>query len=115
MQQDCVFCDIANGKTSTELEYEDNNIVAFSDMNPQAPIHILIVTKEHIPSIAEITASQQWLVGELVNVAQKLAAKEGISEKGYRLVINCRSEGGQVVPHLHMHLLGGRKLSDRHG
>jgi len=87
-------------------------VTAFRDIEPQAPIHLLIIPKRHIPSLAHLSEAEARLMGHIVSVANQLAKGEGISEDGYRLVINCGEQGGQLVPHLHMHLLGGRRLSD---
>ncbi len=108
---DCIFCQIIAGKIPSEITYQDEEVIAFRDINPQAPIHLLIIPKRHIPSLTHLSEAGSPLIGHMVNVANQLAKKEGISEKGYRLVINCGEQGGQLVPHLHLHLLGGRKLS----
>ena len=112
---DCIFCQIAVGKIPSETLYQDEEVIAFRDINPQAPVHLLIIPKRHISSLAQLTQAESLLVGHMVDVANRLAKEEGISEGGYRLVINCGREGGQLVPHLHMHLLGGRRLSDALG
>ncbi|NQT31607.1 MAG: histidine triad nucleotide-binding protein [Deltaproteobacteria bacterium] len=110
---DCIFCKIIAGEIPTEILYQDEEIIAFRDIKPLAPVHLLIVPRKHIPSLDQMKESDAALVGRMVAVANKLAKDEGVAEKGYRLAINCGSEGGQLVPHLHLHLLGGRKLSDR--
>ncbi len=107
---DCIFCQIANKKSPAELEYEDDEIVAFRDINPKAPVHILIVPKRHIASVTELLPGDALLVGDMVLVAKRLAEEKGISEDGYRLVINAGKHSGQVVDHLHLHLLGGKIL-----
>jgi len=112
---DCIFCQIIAGKVPSEILYQDEEVIVFRDINPQAPVHLLIIPKSHIPSVAQLSGEQLPLIGHMVNTANKLAKKEGIAESGYRLVINCGKEGGQLVPHLHLHLLGGRKLSDTLG
>jgi len=112
---DCVFCKIIAGEIPTEILYKDEEIIAFRDIKPLAPVHLLIVPRKHIPSLNEMKEGDAALVGRMVAVASKLAQDEGIAEKGYRLAINCGKEGGQLVPHLHMHLLGGRQLSDSLG
>ena len=109
----CIFCRIVSGEIASEIVHQDNEVIAFRDINPQAPTHILIVPKKHIPSLSDL--EDEALIGHMVTVANKLAKAEGISKRGYRLVINCGAQGGQIVPHLHMHLLGGRKLSDEMG
>ncbi len=109
----CIFCQIVEGKIPSDNLYNDDDVLAFRDINPQAPVHILIIPKKHIASIAEITKKDEALINKIVRVANELAEKEGVSEKGYRLVTNCREQGGQLVEHLHFHLLGGRQLSGR--
>ena len=109
----CIFCQIVSGEIASEILHQDEEVIAFRDINPQAPTHILIVPKKHIPSLTEL--EDEALIGHMVSVANKLAEAEGISKRGYRLVINCGAQGGQIVPHLHMHLLGGRKLADEMG
>jgi len=111
----CIFCQIVAGKVPSEILYHDEEVIAFRDINPQAPTHLIIIPKRHIPSLAHLSEAESLLIGHMVEVANQLAKKEGIAEKGYRLAINCGEQGGQVVPHLHMHLLGGRKLSDTLG
>lgn len=108
---DCIFCQIADGKVPAEIIYRDEEVIAFPDINPQAPTHLLIIPKRHIPSLTHLSQAESSLIGQMVNIANQLAKREGISESGYRLVINCGEQGGQMVPHLHLHLLGGRKLS----
>jgi len=108
----CIFCQIVAGKIPSEILYQDEKVIAFRDINPQAPIHLVIIPKRHIPSLTHLSEEDLPLIGHLVNIANQLAKKEGIAESGYRLVINCGKQGGQLVPHLHMHLLGGRQLSD---
>lgn len=113
MKEDCIFCQIVAGKVPGEIRYQDEEVIAFRDINPEAPVHLLIVPKKHIPSLAHITRAESSLMGHMIFVATELAKKEGVSEKGYRLIINCGKEGGQLVPHLHMHLLAGRQLPGR--
>ena len=110
---DCVFCQIVAGKIPSQILYQDEVVVAFRDINPLAPTHVLIIPKRHIPSLAHLTEADTPLIGRMTEVANRLAREEGISESGYRLIISSGEQGGQVVPHLHMHLLGGRRLSDR--
>ena len=109
---DCIFCKIIAGEIPSDIVYQDEEVIAFRDINPLAPTHLLIIPKKHIPSLASISEAESPLIGHMVNIANQLAEKEGIAEKGYRLVINCGEQGRQLVPHLHMHLLGGRKLSN---
>ena len=112
---DCIFCQIVAGKVPSNILYQDEEVIAFPDINPLAPTHLLIIPKRHIPSLAHLSEAELSLIGHMVDVANQLARKEGIAEKGYRLAINCGEQGGQLVPHLHMHLLGGKKLSDKLG
>jgi len=110
---DCVFCQIVAGKIPSETLYQDEEVIAFRDINPLAPTHVLIIPKRHIPSLAQLTDDEMSLIGHMARVANQLAREEGVAESGYRLVISSGEQGGQIVPHLHMHLLGGRRLSDR--
>jgi len=110
---DCVFCQIAAGKIPSKTLYQDEEVIAFRDIDPVAPTHLLIIPKRHIPSLAHLSDAETPLIGHMAKIANQLAMEEGISESGYRLVISCGKEGGQVVPHLHMHLLGGRRLSGK--
>jgi len=106
----CIFCQIVAGDLPSDTLYQDEEIIAFRDINPMAPTHVLIIPKKHIPSLIQLSDAETPIIGHMTKVANQLAKQEGISEKGYRLVISCGEEGGQVVPHLHMHLLGGRNL-----
>jgi histidine triad (HIT) family protein len=115
MAGECIFCRIVAGEVPSNIVYQDEDFLAFRDILPQAPTHVLIIPKTHITSVAELTEGQQKLAGRLIIIAKNLAEKEGIAKKGYRLVINCGPEGGQLVPHLHLHLIGGRKLDARLG
>jgi histidine triad (HIT) family protein len=113
---DCIFCKIVAGQIPSEIAYRDEKVIAFRDIHPEAPIHLLIIPTEHITSLVDITTEKQaGLVGHLALVANKLAKQMGIAESGYRLVINYGPDGGQEVPHLHMHLLGGKRLVMRMG
>ena len=109
--EDCIFCKIIAGKVPSQILYQDEQVIAFRDISPQAPVHVLIIPKKHIPTIAHLSEADASLAGHMIITANQLAKKEGIAEKGYRLAISCGKEGGQVVPHLHLHLLGGRQLS----
>ena len=115
MAEECIFCKIVAGEVPSDIVYQEEDFLAFRDILPKAPTHLLIIPKTHITSVAELGEGQQELVGRLIIIAKNLAEKEGIAEKGYRLVINCGSEGGQVVPHLHLHLIGGRQMDARLG
>jgi len=112
---DCIFCKIVNNEISSDTVYQDGKIMAFRDINPIAPVHILLVPCEHIAKVSDLDETDASIVAHMVNVANQLAKQEGVAESGYRLVINCGKQGGQLVPHLHMHLLGGRQLLDALG
>jgi len=111
----CIFCQIIAGKVSSEILYQDEEVIAFRDINPVAPVHLLIIPKKHIPSLAHLPEAESPLIGHMANIANQLAKREGISESGYRLAISCGEQGGQEVPHLHMHLVGGRQLAPTFG
>jgi histidine triad (HIT) family protein len=115
MPTDCIFCQIVAGKIPSEILYQDEQVAAFRDINPLAPTHLLIIPRRHILSLTQLSEEDSPLTGHMVHIANKLAKREGIAESGYRLVINCGEQGGQLVPHLHMHLLGGRRLSHELG
>ncbi|MEN6348515.1 MAG: histidine triad nucleotide-binding protein [Syntrophomonas sp.] len=108
---DCLFCKIANREIPAEVVYEDDKIIAIKDINPAAPIHILLIPKQHITSLDHVTQNDAMLLGHLQATAAELARDLGISAQGYRLVNNCGIWGGQTVLHLHYHLLGGRELA----
>ncbi len=112
---DCIFCKIAAGEIPSDFVHKDDEILAFRDINPIAPTHILIVPKRHIGSLLDLTDGDLPMMARMVKIANDLARKEGIAEKGYRLVINTGKEGTQLVQHLHLHLIGGRQLSGRIG
>ena len=103
---DCVFCKIAGGEIPTEKIYEDEDIIAFNDLDPQAPIHFLVIPKKHITSLATLDEADSLLIGKIMLVIQKLEKENNL--EGYRVVTNIGEEGGQSVPHLHFHVLGGR-------
>ena len=107
---DCLFCKILQGDIPAKLVYEDDDIIAFNDINPQAPTHILIVPHKHIETLNDLTTDDTQTVGRMVQVAQKLANEKGFANDGYRLVMNCNDHGGQTVFHIHLHLLGGRQF-----
>ena len=107
---DCIFCKIAKGEIPSKKAYEDDSVLAFYDLEPQAPVHILIIPKEHISSCAEITEKNSAVISHIFEVASKLGKELGL-DKGYRIVNNCGEDGGQTVGHLHFHVLGGRLLA----
>lgn len=106
---ECLFCKMAAGEIKPDVVYEDDTVLAFRDINPQAPTHILIIPKSHVATLNDLNDAA--LSGQLLQVAIKLAAQEGLAEDGYRTVFNCNKQGGQEVFHVHMHLLGGRQMS----
>lgn len=112
---ECVFCRLIAGEIPSEMLHQDEQVVAFRDIHPQAPVHILVVPRKHISRPSDLAEEGFALIGHLVRVAELLARHENIAERGYRLVVNVGREGAQVIPHLHLHLLGGRKLSDQMG
>lgn len=112
---DCIFCKIIAGQIPSEILYRDDQVVAFKDIHPHAPTHLLIVPIEHIPSLADMGDSQTPIIAHMVKVANQLAREKGIARSGYRVTVNSGDWGGQVVKHLHMHLLGGRQLSGELG
>ncbi|KRT55169.1 histidine triad nucleotide-binding protein [endosymbiont of Ridgeia piscesae] len=107
----CLFCKMAKGEIKPDTVYEDDEILAFRDINPQAPLHILVIPKRHIATLNDLTPADAELVGKLVLTAQQIAEQEGFSEQGYRTLFNCNADGGQEVFHIHLHLLGGRRMS----
>ena len=107
---ECIFCSIVSHTVPTELIAESDDFIVIKDIHPQAPVHLLIVSREHIPSINDVEPRHQAAVGAMIMKAKELAKQFGLS-KGYKLVLNCGSDGGQVIPHLHIHLLGGKKLN----
>jgi len=109
--EDCLFCKIITGDIPADKVYETDKILAFRDINPQAPIHILIIPKIHLSTLNDIEPQHGEVVGELVRTASEIAKKEGIAEVGYRTTFNCNEAGGQTVYHIHLHLLGGRTFS----
>ena len=108
---DCVFCKIIAGEIPSDTVYQDEEIIAFRDIKPIAPVHLIIIPRKHIPSLDQMKEADATLLGRMVAVANRLAKEEGVAEKGYRLAINCGAEGGQLVPHLHLHILGGRRMT----
>ena len=111
--EDCVFCKIIKKEIPSNTVYEDEEIMAFRDIHPAAPIHILVIPKKHIPSLLEVTEEDKGLISKIYEVINKIAEQEGIKKKGFRVIVNCGEEGGQEVPHLHFHLLGGKPLGPK--
>ncbi|MCD6351455.1 MAG: histidine triad nucleotide-binding protein [Armatimonadetes bacterium] len=108
---DCLFCRIAEGEIPSDIVYQDEEIVAFRDINPQGPVHILVIPRQHLAGMNDARDDQAALLGRLLLVARQLAEEEGIAQSGYRLVINQGRQAGQSVDHLHVHLIGGRPMS----
>ena len=109
--KDCLFCKIARKEIQSNILYEDRLVVAFSDINPQAPVHCLIIPKAHFDTLNDVSAEEEQLLGHMTLVATKLAGEQGLREQGYRLVGNCLASAGQSVFHIHFHLLGGRTFA----
>ena len=107
---DCLFCNMAEGKMAVDKLYEDDLLFVIRDINPRAPVHLMVIPKEHIPSAIDIGDEHGPLLARMFQVANGVAQQEGIAEKGYRLAINVREHGGQTIYHLHLHVLGGRRL-----
>lgn len=107
---DCIFCKIANKIITSDIVYGDERVIAFNDIAPKAPHHLLIIPRKHIATINDITDEDTALIGYLIQVAKKLAKDLAIDQKGYRILFNCNQQGGQEVYHIHLHLLGGRQL-----
>ena len=106
----CLFCRIASGEIPASRVYEDTDVVAFNDINPQAPLHVLVIPKQYIATTNDLSEADEALVGKLVRTAAALAAQKGYADRGYRVVFNCNAEAGQTVFHIHLHLLAGRNL-----
>lgn len=107
---ECIFCKIVAGKSPANIIYQDDSVIAFDDLYPKAPQHKLIIPRKHIATLNDLTEEDSGLIDHMIFVAKKLAAELQIAENGYRVVINCNADGGQVVYHLHLHLMGGRSM-----
>lgn len=110
MSGDCLFCRMINGQVKPDIVFENDAVLAFKDINPQAPVHVLVIPKKHIATLNDLEPNQEILVGEMFLSAKKIAEQLGIADGGYRTVINCNRDAGQTVFHLHLHVLGGRQL-----
>ncbi|MFW2373362.1 MAG: histidine triad nucleotide-binding protein [Gammaproteobacteria bacterium] len=108
---DCIFCKIISGDIPGDIVFQDDDVLAFRDLNPQAPTHILIIPKKHISTLNDVQTDDAELVGKMYLAAKKFATDEGIAEAGYRTVMNCNAQAGQTVFHIHLHVLGGRPMS----
>ena len=111
MDDNCIFCKIIKGEIPSTKMYEDEEILAFKDINPTAPIHILVIPKKHIQSLAHMETGDEQIIAKIYKVINMLAEEHGVKEKGYRVIVNCGEDGGQEVVHLHFHLLAGKKLN----
>lgn len=107
---DCIFCKIATGEIPAAKLYDDGEVMIFRDIKPEAPVHLLVIPRRHIPTLNDLTEADAALIGRLYLASQRVAAELGVAERGYRTVINCNRDAGQIVFHVHMHLLAGREL-----
>lgn len=108
---DCLFCKMARGEISPDVVYEDDHVLGFRDINPQAPLHCLVIPKRHITTINDLEPGDAELTGRMVLAAKQIARENGVAESGYRTVLNCNADAGQSVWHIHLHLLGGRVMT----
>jgi len=108
---DCLFCGIVEGKIKGNIVYQDDSVVAFKDINPKAPVHVLIIPRKHVAGVLDLTAEDGALIGHIFAVAARLARERGIADSGFRVVVNSGADAGQSVFHLHYHLLGGRRMT----
>ena len=108
--EDCLFCKIINKQITSEFVYEDEELICIKDIHPQAPVHLLIIPKKHISTVIDISDEDEKLVGKIVRTATKLSKQFNIDESGFRLIFNCKNDGGQTVYHIHLHLIGGKRL-----
>lgn len=111
--EDCLFCKIIKKEIPSTIVYEDEEILAFRDINPVAPVHVLVIPKKHINSLINLNKEDEEIVGKIYTVINKIANQEGIAQKGFRVIVNCGEDGGQEVQHLHFHLIGGQKLGTK--
>ncbi len=108
---DCLFCKIRDGEIPADIVFENDAVLAFNDVNPQAPIHIIIIPRKHISTINDVEDADELIMGKLFSAAKEIANQKGVSDDGYRLVVNCNEKAGQTVFHIHMHLLAGRAMT----
>lgn len=113
--EDCLFCKIVKGEIPAKKVYEDEEFIAFHDIEPQAPIHILVIPKKHITSLAYLKKEDEGMIGRIYHVINKIAEEQGVKQEGYRVVVNCGKNGGQTVMHLHFHILAGKTMSEKIG
>lgn len=110
MSQDCLFCKIVAGDIPAERVFEDDQVIAFKDISPQAPVHTLVIPRQHISTVNDLNDDNAALIGHMILTGRKIAADHDLAEPGYRLIMNCNEQGGQTVYHIHLHILGGRQL-----
>ena len=108
---DCLFCKIRDGEIPADLVFQNDEVLAFNDVNPQAPTHLLIIPKKHVSTVNDVNQEDEVMMGKLFSAAKQIAAEKGLSDDGYRLVVNCNEGAGQTVFHIHMHLLAGRAMT----
>ena len=111
--EDCIFCKIIKGEIPSKKVYEDEEVLAFHDINPAAPIHILVIPKKHISMLTELKQEDEALMGKMFTIINKIAKQEGFEKKGYRVIVNCGKDSEQEVMHIHFHILGGTKLGEK--
>ena len=111
--EDCIFCKIIKGEIPSNKVYEDEDIIAFHDINPEAPIHILVVPKKHISMLTDLNKEDETLIGKIFTTINLIAEKEGFKDEGYRVIANCGKDSGQEVMHIHFHVLAGKKLGNK--
>ena len=111
--EDCIFCKIIKGEIPSSKVYEDEEILAFNDIHPAAPIHILVIPKKHIASLANIEKKDEELIGKIFGVINQISEEQGFKQEGYRVITNCGENGGQSIKHLHFHILAGKKLGEK--
>lgn len=110
MKKDCIFCKISEKKIPSTIVYEDKEVIAFNDINAQAPVHIIVIPKKHVERVSDLTKDDAAIISRIIFAGNKIAKEKGIAGSGYRFVINCNRDAGQEVFHLHMHILGGRSM-----
>lgn len=111
--ENCIFCKIINREISSSIVYEDEKVIAFNDVNPAAPIHILVIPKKHIETLLDVSEEDSSLIAHIYQVINKIAVEKGFAEKGFRVIANCGEDSGQEVKHIHFHVLAGKKLGDK--
>ena len=110
---DCIFCRIIKGEVPCNKVYEDDKVLAFHDINPAAPVHVIVIPKQHIPTLMDVETGQFECLTAMLAAVQRIAKLKGIDQRGFKTIINCNKDGGQVIFHLHMHILGGKKLAEK--